>query len=127
MTALIDIISPTFLGESCIKVSVDPSCEPLMAFRPVMVDFDYAGAAPEGIALPLELIVQPALSAAADAGGYHRKVFNRHPPTSYTFAVPSAGDYLVLIREVAHNQWQGRLVITVGGDRLSTGITRERR
>ncbi len=127
MAALIDIISPMYLGETRIRVSVNPSCEPLMAFRPVTVDFNYDATKPGGIALPLVLVVQPALSEVAAAGGYRRKVFKRHPPVSYTFTVPSAGDYLIMIREFAHNQWRGQKVITVGGDQLSTASSRTRR
>ncbi len=127
MAALIDIISPMYLGETRIRVSTNPSCEPLMAFRPVTVDFNYDAAKPGGIALPLVLVVQPALSEVAAAGGYRRKVFNRHPPASYTFTVPSAGDYLIMIREFAHNQWRGQKIITVGGDQLSTASSRTRR
>ncbi|MCP4674325.1 MAG: hypothetical protein GY854_02165 [Deltaproteobacteria bacterium] len=127
MVALIDRISPTFLGDSRIRVSINPCCEPLMAFRPITVDLNYDDAEPEGVVLPLEITVQPAFAEVSAAGGYRHKVFHRHVPSSYTFTVPSAGDYLILIREYAHNQWQGRLVITVAGNRLSTEHSRTRR
>ena len=77
--------------------------------------------------MPLEVIVQPENAEVAAAGGYRRKVFKRHAPTSYTFTVPSAGDYLIVIRELAHNQWRGKKTITVGGDQLSTASSRARR
>jgi len=32
------------------------------------------------------------------------------------FTPQGEGDWLVLIREIGHNRWQGRLVITIEGD-----------
>lgn len=126
MTALIDIISPDYLDEKRIKVSVDPDCEPLMAFKRIIVNFNYDATYPEGVILPLILTVQPG-SGGGVANGYRRKVFRRVVPSSYTFVVPGAGKYLVLLKEEAHNYWQGRLIITVGGDPVSTRNPRERR
>jgi len=126
MVALIDRISPDFLCEQRIKIQMDQSSEPLMPFRRIIVNFDYGDADPEGVVLPLELIVQPAFGGGGAALGYRRIVFRRTAPSSATFTVPSAGQYLLVLREMAHNQWYGRHLITVGGDPISTGGLRER-
>lgn len=126
MPALIDTVSPNYLGEARIGVSVNSACEPLMTFKRVIMDFEYGDASPEGVVLPLELIVQPAFGGGGVANGYRRVVYRKTAPESASFTVPSAGDYLILLREMAHNQWHGKLVITVGGDPVSTGSLRER-
>jgi len=120
MTALYDILSPDYVGEDRITVSVDEASRPLMAYKPVTLNLDYADTGDEGAVVPIELIVQPKSGAGGTEGGYVNKVFRSTPPTTFTFAPQGAGDYLIVIREVAHNRWQGRLIITVGGDKFST-------
>lgn len=113
--AIIDTISPDFMAAKRITVSVNKDCEPLMAFKRIVIDIDYTATEPEGVVLPLELIVQPGFGGGGPANGYRRKVFKYTAPESYTFTVPSSGDYLILVREIFHNKWQGSTVITVGG------------
>ena len=116
MSNLMDILSPVYIGEDRISVTVDTACLPLTAYKPVMLKIDYTATEPEGVNLPMEIIVQPAFGAGGKSGGYLQKTFTRNRPTSFVFVPPSPGDYLVLVRETAHNEWQGRLTVTVTGD-----------
>ena len=116
----IDIISPVYVGEDKISITVAEESKPLLALRPITVNIDYSGAGTDGITLPLRFIVQPGFGEGGPAGGYIEKIFRRDKPTSYTFTPIGAGDYLILIKETGHNRWQGRLVVTVGGDQFST-------
>jgi hypothetical protein len=118
MTAIIDIISPVEMGEQRISVTLDETSKPLLAFKPITINFDYSNASPEGIVLPLEIEVQPDAKHIAQAGGYRTKIYRTIAPESYTFTVPSAGDYLVVLREIYHMQWYGKLLLEVDGDRL---------
>lgn len=126
MTSVIDTISPLYIGDQKISIEVDSSCKPLMAFKRIIINIDYSDALPEGVILPLELIVQPGFGGGGEANGYKRKVFRRTAPESYTFTVPSSGDYLVVVREIFHNQWRGSQIITVGGDPVSSRSARWR-
>lgn len=108
----IEVLSPSYYREDRIAVTVDPKL-PLLASRPVVVSFDYAGCLPQGVVLPIVVAVQPAFG---DGSNYVRKVFRRVAPSSYSFVPREAGDYLVTVRESAHNRWQGRLIVRVGGD-----------
>ena len=126
MTAIIDLVSPITLGAKLLKIEVDESSEPLLNYQPIKVNFNYDDAdAVGGIILPLILTIQAAEFLGED-GGYRRKFFKRSAPSSYIFTVPSAGEYLVTLREFAHNRYQGRLQITVGGDQVPVRSARER-
>jgi len=126
MPATLDILSPTYVKADRITLTVDEGSEPLQPFKPITINIDYGDADPSGIACPIETILQPGGSKGGAAYGYRYKVHRRTPPDSWTFTVPSAGTYLVLVREIHHNRWQGRLVITVEGDAFGDDIVRER-
>lgn len=126
MTAIIDLVSPITLGSKLLKIEVDESSQPLLNNHPIKVNFNYDDADDVGgVILPLILTIQAA-EFLGEAGGYRRKFFKRSTPASYTFTVPSSGEYLVTLREFAHNRYQGRLQITVGGDQVPTRSARER-
>lgn len=114
--AAISRISPTYVGEDRIIVTLNSSSLSPLARQPVTLDIDYDNADPEGIILPIEIIVQPAFGSGGEGGGYIRKIFRRSAPTSFSFTPIGAGKYLIIVREIAHNFWQGRIVITVSGD-----------
>lgn len=116
MADQLDTISPSNLGSDMITITIDPVSLPLLAQRVITLDFDYSKTAPGGVVLPLILQVQPAFGRGV---GYFEHVFRDHRPNSYAFALPSAGQWLVVLRECWHNAWQGRLLLEVGGEEFS--------
>lgn len=110
---ILDLISPNYVGEDRIAITVDPVSKPLTVGRIITLNFDYSATKPVGVVKPLKLILQPAFG---DGAGYQEVVFDRFVPSSYAFQVNGAGQYLAVIREVGHNLWQGRIVLDVAGD-----------
>lgn len=113
MNETLDAISPDTIGEDKIGIAVDASSLPLLVNRAITLHFDYSATFPEGVVRPLKLQVQPAFG---DGTGYFEVEFHRNVPRSYAFTLRSAGKWLVLLREIGHNSWQGRAVLDVGGD-----------
>lgn len=116
MSETLDRVSPAFVGEDRITIHVEEEsylAGSLVALRPITLTFNYSEAEPEGLILPLEIQVQPKFG---DGTGYICRVYRRTFPTSFTFKPPLAGGYLILIRELFHNQWQGRTTLDVQGD-----------
>jgi len=114
MTEQIDNIAPAYIGEDKFILSVNVGSLPLLALNPAIIDVDYSAADNGGgYELPIEFIVQ---SPSFDGIGFVRRVYRKHAPTSIAFTPLAAGTHLVLVKECCHNLWQGRLVITVGGD-----------
>lgn len=112
----IDTISPLEVGEDRISVTLDPASL-VVEGKPISVQFDYADADVDGgVVLPLVVSVQPAFG---DGAGFQRDVFRSNRPSQFTFLVDKAGEYLITIRESAHNQWQGRLLLNVEGNRFT--------
>lgn len=107
----IDELAPEFVGEPRIVVQLDPSTPTPQAFGVVQVNFDYSGCDPEGIRLPLEFIIQ-----SPSASGFVREILRTLRPTERTFIPKEGGVHLVLLRELGHNQWFGKLNVTVEGD-----------
>lgn len=122
MTDVIDIISPRTIGEDKIVITVDPVSEPLLAGNPITINFDYSATTPGGVVMPLELIVQPGFGRGE---GYFTHIFRKSRPNSFAFVLPSAGIWLAVLRECAHNYWQGRIQLDVGGEEF-TQILSER-
>jgi len=122
MTAILDIMSPTYIGEKKLTVEVDPASE-LMTNRPITINFGYDNALVNNfnhsVNLPLQLIVQPGFGDGGTGNGFIEQIFRKSRPSSYTFSVPSSGNYLVTLREMYHNRWFGSLTINVTGDEFS--------
>jgi hypothetical protein len=110
--ATVDDIAPSYVGEDRIAVTLDPNSQ-TQALKPVQVNFDYSAAEPDGVVLPLELILQPAFGRG---DGFQRRIFRTYRPITAVFTPIAEGDWLVVLREVGHNRWQGRLVVNVDGD-----------
>lgn len=107
----LDRLSPAYLGEDKIAVQLaDPSSKPTVG-KTVRLDFGYDACAPAGVVLPVEVVVQ-----SPKAEGFESKVFRHSAPGAYAFTPIAAGPHLVLVRELFHNRWQGRLVFDVEGD-----------
>src|SRR3954469_2636970 len=109
----IDELSPATIGEDKISLTIDPSTDPPTALKAVQVNVDYSAADPFGVELPLNMIVQ-----GPTAESYIERTFRRFVPNTLSFVPLAAGEYLVVLREVAHNRWVGRLRFTVVGDRF---------
>ena len=120
MSEIVDSISPAYIGSDKFILEVDEASKPLVSYNLITINIDYSEADPTGVVLPIIIVVQPGFG---DGTGYIKKSFSRSAPSSFTFyASVGAGEYLVLVREYGHNQWQGRLIITVAGDDYSTFI-----
>ncbi len=113
---VIDYISPSYIEKEMFSVSLDSHDIVLYPNQPITVFFDYSSAGDPGAELPIELIVQPMFGDGGPAYGYFSKIFRRDIPAQYTFTVPSAGLYLVVLRECFHNRFVGRLEIEAVGD-----------
>jgi len=110
---ILNTISPTYIGQDKIGITVDAVSQPVMVSKIITLNFDYSETLPVGVVKPLKLHVQPAFGSGA---GYQEFLFDLFVPNSFAFRVFAAGQYLVLLRELAHNQWQGRLLLDVKGD-----------
>ncbi len=117
--ALIDEISPTYIGEDRFALTLADHASTVLAFVPFQVDVNYGAALPAGIVLPIELLFQ-----APDGKVIRRTVFTRTPPSSLLLVPRQRGQHSVLLREMFHNRWQGRLFVDVQGDDLNDGKTR---
>jgi len=115
MTQTIDSISPTFIGADMIDITIDDVSKPLTVGKVITLNFDYARTLPGGVTRPLKLVIQPAFGSGA---GYVEETFDTFIPSSFAFRVQGAGQYLVILREVYHNQWQGRVLLDVAGDQF---------
>src|SRR5574341_11106 len=107
-----ELISPDYVGEDRFRLQLATPVP--LALNPVQIDADYSDADPEKASLPLELIVQGPSGAS-----FESRIFRSTKPSSFVFVPQEAGEYLIVLREVHHNRWQGRLLIDVKGDRFS--------
>jgi len=112
MSSILDTIAPVYIGRDMITITPDPSSV-LIVGGVITLNFDYSATKPNGVVKPLKLHIQPAFGNGAE---YREELFDIFVPDQFAFQVRSAGQYLVLLRELAHNQWQGRLLIDVAGD-----------
>jgi len=122
----IDLLSPENVGEEKIMILLRNDVT-LRAYQSITVDFNYDDVETAGLIPPLEFIVQPTFGLGGESSGYLYKQFTKDAPNEFTFTVPSAGIYLVVLREAWHNRYWGRLEITVEGDPLVTERTTTRR
>jgi hypothetical protein len=115
MTTRIDEISPPYIGEDKLVLTLaDPSLH-LLAFQPFQVNIDYSATMPEGTALPMELVLQ-----GPKAEQHKRRLFRRARPSSVILVPENRGRHFILFRELGHNRWQGRLEVDVEGDDLQS-------
>jgi hypothetical protein len=107
----LDELSPAYIGEDRIKLSLDPATDPAVVGRPTVILVDYSSCDPEGTALPLDFIVQ-----GPTAVSYFEHVYRRTRPDRIIFVPKAAGVHLVVLREQRHNRWFGRLQFSIVGD-----------
>ncbi len=113
MTLDIDILSPEYVRAERIKLALSERTLAPKAFHPVEIAVSYAATMPEGVTPPLLLTVQ-----APSTSGYVERVYRDFAPERILFKPLEGGRHLVLLRELHHNLWLGRLTIDVDGDRL---------
>jgi len=118
--SIADEISPRTLGEDRFDLTLDvPEGLDVLDFVArahslVTVNVSYERADPEGALLPLEFVV---VGPSGDSTRQTRH-FQRFAPSTITFRPREGGETLVVLRELYHNRWFGRLVIDVEGDQL---------
>ena len=109
----VDLIAPIFMGASAIRLS---RAEPNVAPVPYLIErinIDYSETLPEGVRLPLELLVTP-----PSGSGFRRQIFRRFAPVALFIKPLEGGPHTVVLREVGHNYWRGSLVVQVDGASL---------
>lgn len=114
LPSIIEDISPETIGEDLITLSLDPSTVSPRAFSSVLVNVDYSRCAPDGVVLPIEILVQ-----APTAGNVRRRVARRAVPLTIAFTPREGGLHGVTVREIGHNRWVGKLRVQVAGDPLT--------
>ncbi len=119
----IDTLSPSNVGEDRVVLTLNAAIATPRSLQSVIIDIDYSAAAPEGITPPIEILFKSAL----DPESFGRSIFLTRLPEAFSFSPGSSGNYLILLRELGHNRWQGRLEIEVIGDEFSRVDTVERR
>lgn len=112
MSTSLDEICPSYIGEDRLVLQLQV-IGAVRAFEQTAISVDYSATAPEGVVLPLELIIQ-----GPSPQSYVRRVFTRSRPNTLIFTPREGGSHLVTLREFAHNKWWGRLVVSVEGQSL---------
>lgn len=123
-TARLDRICPHYVGSGKITVQLDTATTPPYAYSATTINIDYSSTGENWVSLPIEIIIAP---SSADSDGYIRKKFTDAPPESFTWRPTRPGSHLVIVRELFHNQYQGKLEINVEGDPASTPVDPLRR
>lgn len=114
MSGVSEEISPRYLGEDRIRLSLAQNSTNPRAHDVVEVDVDYSAVGESGVAVPLELTI-----TGPSAASFQRRYFRRVAPSSVSFVPIEGGTHLLRIREVGHNRWVGLLTIDVAGTVLS--------
>jgi hypothetical protein len=114
---IIEEISPATIGEDTIVLSLDPTTLTPRALNAVLINVDYSACAPNGVVLPLELLIQ-----APSASNCRRHVYRRKVPSALSFIPKEGGLHGVVLREIGHHRWLGKLRVFVAGDSLNPQI-----
>lgn len=112
MSTSLDEICPPYIGEDRLVLQLQ-QLGVVRAFEQVAISVDYSATEPEGVVLPLELLIQ-----GPSPQSYVHRVFRRSKPTTLIFTPREGGSHLITLREFAHNKWWGRLVVRVEGQLL---------
>jgi hypothetical protein len=108
----LDELAPEYAEDARIKLTLADPLSPIRARQPLTVLVDVSGCEPQGVQLPMELLI---------VGPNGARTFEHHTDRrlvrpSITFTPRSSGRYAVTYREAAHNRWWGRLDVDVVGD-----------
>ena len=118
MSARLDLISPATVGEDRIVVTLTDADRRPTANISFAVELDYSACLPSGASPPIEVVFQ-----GPDTSIRERRIF-RVLPSTVVLTPRAGGPHLILVKELHHNEWQGRLVVDVVGDSLTTGARR---
>ena len=115
--ATVDQICPEYVGRDVLSLT-PASTAGAQAFEPVELVVavdptkDTDGTAQRaGLMIPLELIV-----TSPSPENFFRHVYRRVLPASISFTPKEGGSHTVVLREVFHNRWLGKLVVDVAGE-----------
>lgn len=108
----IDTISPRFVGEERISLTLSQETREPAAGQGFIVLVDASAAEPEGLVGPFVITLQTPTGA-----GFQRYELESLP-SGLTFFPQEAGTHLVLVRELGHNRWRGTLAVEVSGETL---------
>lgn len=114
---VVDEVSPEFVGEDRLVLTLSDETRSPSAFNAVRIDVDYSGVAPEGVVLPLVMTIRPPTRADRV-----QRTFRRRRPKALVFFPREGGQYLVQLRECFHNRWFGSILVAVAGDSLRDTI-----
>jgi len=133
MSASMDELSPDYMGEDRLVLLPQLRLVPAGALNPdgtinkniKTIDIYrahqnhywkvvYTQCDPEGVVLPLEMIVR-----GPSQSSYKRKVYSTHAPNVLHYKPTEGGVHLIMLREVAHNRWWGRINVNVTGPSLN--------
>jgi hypothetical protein len=112
MPTSMDELSPGYIGEDRIVLSLQFGSK-TAAFSPLTLLVNYDDCAPDGVVLPLEMIVR-----GPGESSYQRRVYTRTRPPSIVIKPREGGIHCIVLREVAHNRWWGKLNVTIQGQLL---------
>jgi hypothetical protein len=110
MSQTLNELAPDYLQQKIIGVSPANPLESPEARKPTTLVIDASGTLPNGLMLPIEVLV----TGPSDRS-FERKVFTRSIPSSFTFTPKEGGRFTVVVREVAHNLWWGSTELAVAG------------
>lgn len=111
MSRTLDELAPDYLQDARIRLTPsDPISRP-QARKPTTILVDAAACLPQGLMLPIEILV-----TGPSKKSFIRKVDSRFVRTSFTFTPREGGRFTIVLREVAHNLWWGTLDLDVSGD-----------
>lgn len=96
-----------------LRVTSHPRGAVIATFETVVVAVDYARAGAVGPVLPLEVLV----TTLADRRAHERARHVSVAPSQVILRPTEAGEWLVVVREIAHNRWWGALRLSVVGSR----------
>lgn len=109
-----DEISPRYLREDRIDLTLADPDEAPSALRSFLVDIDYSRTLPQYVVMPLIFeVIGPSTTS------YRRKIFSRTPPSSIVVTPQEGGAHRLILREAAHNKWWGKLAVDVAGDLIT--------
>lgn len=112
MAGILEELSPMTVGSERLALSPADPLTPPRAFAAFDIAVDYSLCDPEGVVLPLEMVV-------TSPSRTRRSLYRLTAPAQLTVLPDEGGRWLVTLREVAHNQWWGRLSFDVEGDQLN--------
>lgn len=108
--AILDELAPLYVGAKTLALALQDSGQDLLAFTPTPITVDYSDTEPQGVYLPMELLV-----VGPSVSDFRRVVYYRLRPGVILWTPQSAGLHRLTLREVGHNQWWGTIALTILG------------